>query len=75
VTPTASSCSTHAGFTVAGPFTNPFPCFSGVRLFSKDYANPRIYTTNVGFEQELATNLSIYFDFTYAKGVHHDSLS
>jgi len=70
VTPTASSCSTHAGFTVAGPFTNPFPCFSGVRLFSKDYANPRIYTTNVGFEQELATNLSIYFDFTYAKGVH-----
>ncbi|MFZ0063262.1 MAG: TonB-dependent receptor, partial [Pyrinomonadaceae bacterium] len=70
VTPAASSCSTHAGFTVAGPFTNPFPCFSGVRLFSKDYANPRIYTTNVGFEQELASNLSIYFDFTYAKGVH-----
>ena len=70
VTPTASSCSTHAGFTVPGPFTNPFPCFSGVRVFSKDYANPRIYTTNIGFEQELATNLSIYFDFTYAKGVH-----
>ncbi len=50
--------------------TNPFPCFSGVRVFSHDYANPRIYTTNVGFEQELATDLSLYFDFTHSQGVH-----
>jgi hypothetical protein len=70
VTPTAGSCSTHAGFTQAGPFNNPFPCFSGVRVFSRDYANPRIYTTNVAFEQELAENLSLYLDFTHAKGVH-----
>jgi outer membrane receptor for ferrienterochelin and colicin len=55
---------------VAGAITNPFPCFSGVRVFSRDYANPRVYTTNVAFEQELAQNLSIYFDFTHAKGVH-----
>ncbi len=54
----------------AGGVTNPFPCFSGVRVFSRDYANPRVYTTNVAFEQELAQNLSIYFDFTHAKGVH-----
>ncbi|HEV3468513.1 MAG TPA: TonB-dependent receptor [Pyrinomonadaceae bacterium] len=54
----------------AGGVTNPFPCFSGVRVFSRDYANPRIYTTNVAFEQELAENLSMYFDFTHAKGVH-----
>ena len=59
VTPTASSCG-----------ANPFPCFSGVRVFSKDYANPRIYTTNLAFEQEIVNNLSLYFDFTYAKGVH-----
>ncbi len=70
VTPTAGSCSTHAGFTQAGPFNNPFPCFSGVRLFSRDYANPRVYTTNVAFEQELAGNLSLYLDFTHSKGVH-----
>lgn len=70
VTPTASSCSTRGGFTLPGPFTNPFPCFSGVRIFSRDYENPRINTVNVGFEQELATNLSFYLDFTYAKGVH-----
>ncbi len=59
VTPTASTC---------GP--NPFPCFSGVRVFSRDYANPRIYTTNVAFEQQLAEDISMYFDFTHSKGVH-----
>ena len=61
-----------AGITscTAGAITNPFPCFSGVRVFSRDYANPRIYTTNVAFEQALAKNLSLYLDFTHAKGVH-----
>jgi outer membrane receptor for ferrienterochelin and colicin len=54
----------------AGGVTNPFPCFSGVRVFSRDYANPRVYTANAAFEQELAPNLSVYFDFTHAKGVH-----
>ncbi len=63
VTPTASSCTN-------GSVTSPFPCFSGVRVFSRDYANPRIYTTNVAYEQELARTLSLYFDFTHAKGVH-----
>ncbi len=46
------------------------PFGASVRVFSKDYANPRIYTTNVQFEQELATDLSMYFDFTHAKAVH-----
>lgn len=59
VTPSAGTCG-----------TNPFPCFSGVRVFSKDYANPRIYTTNVAFEQELAQDLVMYLDFTHSKGVH-----
>jgi len=63
VTPSTGSCSD-------GVRTNPFPCFSGVRVFSRDYANPRIYTTNVAFEQELARDISMYFDFTHAKGVH-----
>jgi len=54
----------------AGTVTNPFPCFSGVRVFSKDYVNPRIYTTNVAYEQEIAPNLTAYVDFTMSKGVH-----
>jgi hypothetical protein len=55
---------------VSGGRSNPFPCFSGVRVFSRDYENPRIYTTNVGFEQELATDWSLYLDYTHSKGVH-----
>ncbi|MEP6568376.1 MAG: carboxypeptidase regulatory-like domain-containing protein [Acidobacteriota bacterium] len=43
---------------------------SSVRVFSKDYANPRIYTTNVQFEHEIAKDLSLYFDFTHSKGIH-----
>ena len=41
-----------------------------MRVFSKDYANPRIYTANVQFEQEVTSDLSVYFDFTHSKGVH-----
>ncbi len=63
VTPTAGTCT-------AGGRTNPFPCFSGVRVFDKNYANPRIYTANAGFEHELQKNLSAYFDYTHSKGVH-----
>jgi len=53
-----------------GPPVNPFPCFSGVRVFSKEYENPRIYATNVGFEQELFPGWAGYVDVTISKGVH-----
>ena len=43
---------------------------SSIRVFSKDYANPRIYTANVQFEQQIATDWSLYMDFTHTKGVH-----
>ena len=35
-----------------------FPLFTGVRVFDRDYKNPRIYTFNVGYEQELAAELA-----------------
>jgi outer membrane receptor protein involved in Fe transport len=47
-----------------------FPDFSGVRVFARDYRNPKVYTVNVAYEQELAANLSGYVDATWAKGVH-----
>ncbi len=50
----------------AGTFND----FTGVRVFSRDYQNPRIYTANVAFEQELASNVAMYIDFTWSKGVH-----
>jgi hypothetical protein len=38
-----------------------------VRVFDRDYRNPRIYSYNVGFERELAPMMSAYVDFTVAK--------
>lgn len=46
-----------------------FPLFSGVRVFAKDYRNPRIYTANATFEQEIFPDWSVYTDFTWSKGV------
>jgi len=63
VEPTAQTCTGPRG-------TTNFPCFSGVRVFSRDYRNPRIYTTNVAFEQEIAPDWAVYFDFTHSKGVY-----
>ncbi len=62
-TPSNTSCT-------LGTPVNPFPCFTGVRVFSKDYANPRIYTTNAAYEQEIFQGWTGYVDFTVSKGVH-----
>ena len=50
--------------------TPSLPFQPGVTVFSKDYANPRIYTTNVGYEQQLVGDYAVYLDFTMSKGVH-----
>jgi hypothetical protein len=43
---------------------------AGVRVFDKGYKNPRIYAYNTQFEQEVASNLSAYVDFSWSKGVY-----
>jgi len=45
-----------------------FPLFSGVRVFHRDYKNPRIYTYNVAYEQQLVTDWAAYVDLTWAEG-------
>jgi hypothetical protein len=45
-----------------------FPLFTGVRVFDRDYKNPRIVSVNIGFERELMPSMAAYFDFTVAKG-------
>ncbi|MEO6120003.1 MAG: TonB-dependent receptor, partial [Terriglobales bacterium] len=52
------------------PPPGTFPLFSGIRVFDRNYKNPRIYTANVAFEQELAEDWSAYADFTWSKGVY-----
>ncbi|MBZ5628194.1 MAG: TonB-dependent receptor [Acidobacteriia bacterium] len=50
--------------------TGTIPAGAGVHVFDRNYANPRIYTWNVGFEQEMAPSWSFYTDLTWSKGVH-----
>jgi hypothetical protein len=52
------------------PPAGTFPIFTGIRVFDRDYQNPRIFSTNIGYERELVTNYSAYVDFTVAKGDH-----
>jgi outer membrane receptor protein involved in Fe transport len=47
-----------------------FPQFIGVTVFSRDYANPRIYSYNAGYEQEIYSGWAGYIDLTVSKGVH-----
>lgn len=46
------------------------PFQPGVTVFSRDYANPRIYSTNVGYDQKLIGDYTGYLDFSMSKGVH-----
>jgi Carboxypeptidase regulatory-like domain/TonB-dependent Receptor Plug Domain len=46
-----------------------FPLFTGIRVFDRNYANPRVYAFNAGYERELAASIAGYVDFTVAKGV------
>jgi hypothetical protein len=78
------TCATTFAFSCFGASTQPptwpnilpvapgggIPFGASVRVFSKNYANPRIYTFNAGFEQEVAKDFSLYFDFTHSQGVH-----
>ena len=54
----------------AVPPSGGIPAFASVRVFSKDYENPRIDTANVQFEQELIADLALYLDYTHSKGIH-----
>jgi outer membrane receptor protein involved in Fe transport len=67
------------GFTPTPPvYPNSFPPpalsgiqpGSGVRVFSRDYENPRVNVANIAFEQEIFPDWAAYFDFTWSKGIH-----
>jgi Carboxypeptidase regulatory-like domain/TonB dependent receptor len=45
-----------------------FPDFSGVRVFHRDYQNPRVYAANVSYEREFRPDWSYYTDFIWTKG-------
>jgi len=66
---TNASAFNNANLPPAGTPPNPnIPL--DVTFFDKNYANPRVYTTNVGYEQEIHSGWAGYLDFTLSKGVH-----
>ena len=51
-----------------------FPLFTGIRVFDRDYQNPRIFSFNVGFERELVPSMAAYVDFTVREGRAPDAV-
>ena len=47
-----------------------FPAGSGIRVFDKNYVNPRIYSYNAAYEQQLAADVVGYVDVTWNEGRH-----
>lgn len=47
-----------------------FPFQPGVTVFDRHYANPRTYTGNFGYEQDLGRNVTGYLDLTLSHTVH-----
>jgi hypothetical protein len=43
---------------------------ASVTVFDKNYHNPRIYTYNVGFDQQVKSNFVVFADLTLSKGVY-----
>ncbi|MEP7075211.1 MAG: TonB-dependent receptor, partial [Acidobacteriota bacterium] len=75
------ACASSFGCSVGGPLpvwpnirnippSGGIPAGASVRVFSRDYENPRIDTVNAQFEQELINNLALYIDYTHSKGIH-----
>jgi hypothetical protein len=47
-----------------------FPLFSGIRVFDRDYKNPRIFAYNVAYEHQLAPDWAGYVDFIWNEADH-----
>ena len=43
---------------------------AGVTVFDKNYHNPRIYTYNIGYDQQVFGDLVAFLDFTISNGVY-----
>ncbi len=43
---------------------------AGITVFDKNYHNPRVYTYNIGFEQQVGNDYVAFVDFTDSKGVY-----
>lgn len=56
--------------TIAPVPEGSFPFQPGVTVFDRHYHNPRIYSYDFGFEQQLSSNYVAFIDFNDSKGVY-----
>ena len=61
---------TYAGILPVSNCPNTGCVGAGVTVFDKNYHNPRIYTYNAGYEQQVIAELVLFGDFTLSKGVY-----
>ncbi len=47
-----------------------FPDGAGVTVFDRNYHNPRVYTYNLGYDQQLTNDYVAFVDATISKGVY-----
>ncbi len=47
-----------------------FPFQPGITVFDKNYHNPRIYSYDFGYEQQILTDYVAFADFNISKGVY-----
>ncbi len=60
---------TYAGTLAVQPVPEgQFPFQPGVTVFDKNYHNPRIYSYDVGFEQQVSPNYVVFADFQRFQG-------
>ena len=71
ITQFAGTYPTYPGILTPTPVPDgEFPFQPGVTVFDRNYRNPRIYTYNVGFDQQLSSDYVAFADFTLSKGVY-----
>ena len=55
---------------VVPPAPGPYAVGAGVTVFDRNYHNPRVYSYNVGFDQQLGNDFVAFVDFNDSKGVY-----
>jgi len=61
---------TWPGTDVIPPLTKPSDIIPDVTVFDRNYHNPRIYTVNAAYEQEVSPGYTVYLDGTWSHSVY-----
>ena len=63
------SASTRRRLSIPRPLNNPLPGTRG-RMLDPDFESPYTQQWNIGFAQEIGTNMALEFDYVHILGLH-----